>query len=125
MVFWAGHYPVASLQAGELPPRVQIRRLPYYFCDICGKVYLTQEELIEHRSSVHDKTPRQSQHSQSVDSTDIPSNQDTAQGERNTSVVENNRSSTEAASTTGETVTRKNGKDGEVDSKKEKVGSGC
>ena len=90
-------------------------------------MYLTRDELIEHCSATHDKTPQQSQFSQSDDPTDNSANQDTAQVDRETSVVENDSSTsgTEVTTAAPETATRKNGIDREMDSKKKKVGMCC
>ena len=104
----------------ELSVHALSERLPYYFCEMCGKVYLTQDELIEHRFSSQDKTPQQMQSSGHIDSF---FKQGAVQDDGDTLVTENdlNQSSTAETSAASETVTRKNEVDKEVDSKK--VGS--
>jgi len=92
------------------------KRLPYYFCETCGKVYLTQDEFIAHHSSVHDKAPQQPQSSQLSDLADNLSDQQTAPGDGNSSVVDPGTYDIEISA-------RKNSSEGEIDHKKRKVGS--
>ena len=99
----------------QLPPPVKTgrrhKKLPYFFCDTCGRVYLTQDELTEHCSSAHDKAPLSSQ---SNNPTENPSNQHTALSDRDTSVVGDDPGTNGAEASA--TVTR------EIDRKKKKVG---
>jgi len=87
---------------------------------MCGKVYLTHDELIEHRFSSLDKTPQQMQSSGHINSF---FKRGAVQDDGDTLIAENdlNKSSTAETSAASETVTRKNKIDGGVDSKK--VGS--
>ena len=82
------------------------KELPYYFCDICGKVYITQDDLIKHRSSAHDNPPHQSQFSQLGDAIDNSTNLDTAQHDKDNSAVQNNPS-TSAQTENGKTDRKK------------------
>ncbi|XP_065898230.1 uncharacterized protein [Dysidea avara] len=82
--------------------------LPYYFCEKCGKVYLTQDELVEHHSATHNKTPQQPQFSQSGGPAENSINQGITQGDEDTSVNGPSPSGEEALAM-GEVVSNKNG----------------
>lgn len=87
-------------------------------------MYLTQEELIEHRSATHDKIPQQPQSAQSGDTEDSVPVQGTSQDNGDTSV--NDPSASEEAPVIGEIVSSKNGSfsmDGNLERNRRKVGS--
>jgi len=99
---------------------LQAGGLPYYFCEACGKVYFTPEELNKHRSEAHNKIP---QSSQSSDPPDNSGNQDTAQGDDDDSVNGPNTSGGEPSS---DVVSNRNGSfsmDGELERNRRQVGS--
>lgn len=103
---------------------LQAGGLPYYFCEACGKVYFTQDELMKHRSATHNKIP-QPQSTLSGDPTDNSANQDTARGDEDASADGPNTSGGEPSST-DEVVSSRNGSfsmDGELERNRRQVSS--
>ena len=106
---------------------LQAGGLPYYFCEKCGKVYLTQDELVEHHSATHNKTPQQPQFSQSGGPAENSINQGITQGDEDTSVNGPSPSGEEALAM-GEVVSNKNGSfsmDGDLEHNRRQVSSIC